>query len=85
MAHFAELNTDNVVLCVIVVAHEDILDPETGMESEVVAQAFLDCVPGLEGRIWKQCSYSGSFRGAYPGERWIYDPLNDVFLPPEEP
>jgi hypothetical protein len=34
------------------------------------------------GGVWKQCSYNASFRAAYPGVGWTYDPENDVFVAP---
>jgi hypothetical protein len=39
---------------------------------------------GLQG-VYRQCSYNGSFRGAYPGAGWRYDADADEFVPPAEP
>jgi hypothetical protein len=81
MAHFAEI-VDGFVTQVIVVSNDDILDAE-GNESETVGQGFIASI-GLGGE-WLQCSYSGSFRGAYPGPGWAYDPELDEFVLPQAP
>lgn len=80
MAHFAELDENNIVKRVIVVDNADILD-ENGNESEAVGQQFcLQFGPGP----WVQTSYNGNFRGRFAGTTFIYDPVADVFLLPEE-
>ena len=77
MAHFAQVNADNLVTNVIVVAN-DAIDGGNYPESEAIGQAFLaDC--GLTGE-WLQCSYSGSFRGAFPGLGSSYDSTLDKFI-----
>lgn len=77
MAHFAEVNPNNVVQRVIVVANENCLDSD-GNESEVVGAAF--CERLLGGR-WLQTSYNGRIRGTYAGIGYTYDPSADVFVP----
>jgi hypothetical protein len=81
MAHFAEI-VDGYVTQVIVVSNDDILDAD-GSESETIGQEFIASI-GLNG-TWLQCSYSGSFRGAYPGSGWAYDAELDVFVLPQAP
>jgi hypothetical protein len=78
MAHFAELDPDNIVIRVVVVANEDITGPD-GQEQEALGKAFLR---NLLGGRWVQCSYNGTFRGCYPGPGFTYDPVADVFVPP---
>lgn len=80
MAHFARLNENNVVQQVIVVGNNDILD-ELGNESEQVGQAFIASL-GFDG-VWKQTSYSGSFRKNFAGLDYIYDQDRDAFIPPK--
>lgn len=81
MAHFAELDANNYVINRIVVANADLLD-ENGKESEAVGLAFLTQLFGPD-RIWKQCSYNGTFRGRYPDrDGYIYDPNLDEFILP---
>jgi hypothetical protein len=79
MAHFAWLNDDNIVTFVSVVNNVDLLDND-GNESEAVGIVYLTSVHG-EGKVWKQTSYNGNFRGTYAGIGYTYDATNDVFIP----
>lgn len=76
MAHFVQVDENNVCGQVIVVRNEDILD-EKGKESEAVGQAFIKSL-GLEGR-WLQTSYNNNFRGRYAAG-CVYDPDKDEFV-----
>lgn len=78
MAHFAELNNDNVVIRVIVVRNEDILDK--GAESEAVGTSYCE---KLFGGKWIQTSYTGGIRKRYAGVGFTYSPENDVFISPQ--
>ena len=78
MAHFAELDENNVVLRVIVVANEDTADEE-GTEVEAIGIAFCE---NLLGGRWLQTSYNDNARANYAGPSGTYDPDNDVFLDP---
>jgi hypothetical protein len=80
MAHFAELNDNNVVLRVIVVSNEDILD--NGVESEAKGIAFCQSFFG-EHTKWVQTSYNRTFRKNYAGIDFIYDPIADHFVAPK--
>ena len=76
MAHFAQINEDNIVEQVIVISNEacnDLPYPE----SEPVGQAFIASL-GLAG-TWLQTSYNGNFRGLYAGPTMIYEPTLDQF------
>ena len=66
MAHFAQLDANNIVTQVIVVSNNDTIDYSTGAESEAVGIGFCQKLLGT-GTNWKQCSYNGSFRGNYAG------------------
>ena len=78
MAHFAELDADNAVQRVLVVANSDIMDGD--VESESVGQAFLEALLPGSGP-WVQCSYNNNFRGRYANPGFIYYPGDDVFAP----
>ena len=80
MAHFAELDETNTVKQVIVVHNNELLD-ENDNESE---QKGIDFCVNLFGGKWIQTSYNSNFRGTYAGVGMIYDPVNDVFVPPTE-
>ena len=82
MAHFAQLDDQNIVQDVIVISNDDAPDPYP--ESEPLGQAFIADVLGLPG-VWLQTSYHGTFRGHYAGIGYTYDPTIDEFVPPPEP
>lgn len=78
MAHFAQINNENIVTEVIVVSNDDCAGGEFP-ESEAPGQEFIASL-GLEG-TWLQTSYHGNFRGMYAGLGYKYDAENDVFAP----
>lgn len=87
MAHFAKIDDTNIVREVIVISNDDCGGGDFSA-SEPIGQAFItgphpDCL-ALEG-VWKQTSYSGSFRGCFAGLGYSYDPVADVFVPPAAP
>jgi len=78
MAHFAQLDENNIVTQVIVVNNSELLD-ENGNESEDKGVAFCQL---LFGGNWKQTSYNANFRKNYAGIGFTYDPVADEFNPP---
>lgn len=80
MAHFAELDENNIVLRVIVVSNEMLL--EDGQESEAKGIAFCKQLFG-EDTIWMQTSYNGNKRKNYAGIDFVYDQNRDAFIPPQ--
>lgn len=81
MAHFAQIE-DNYVTEVIVVNNADCGGGDFP-ESEPIGQTFIASC-NIFGDFL-QCSYSGSFRGAYPGPGWTYDHELDEFIAPPTP
>ena len=79
MAHFAELDANNVVLRVIVVGNKDTADAN-GVEKEHIGAAFCE---RLFGGTWKQTSYNGNIRKNYAGIGYTYNPSIDAFVPPK--
>ena len=69
MAHFVELDSNNVVLRGIVVANADTASAD-GTEKEYIGQAFCE---RLLGGTWKQTSYNGNFRKNYAGIGYTFD------------
>ena len=65
MAHFAQLDDNNVVTQVIVVGNSDTADVN-GVESENIGVAFCQSLLGADTN-WKQTSYNGNMRGNYAG------------------
>ena len=80
MAHFAELNSSNEVLRVIVVSNEDV--DANGGDQHADAETFVTTiVPHSTGGVaWKQCSYNNNFRKQYVGKGCTYDSSKDVFI-----
>jgi hypothetical protein len=78
MAHFAELNNNNIVTRVIVVDNKDILDAD-GNESEAIGKEF--CLQFGLGP-WIQTSYNASFRKNFANAEATYDPSRDAFITP---
>ena len=79
MAHFAEIETDNTVLRVIVVHNNELLD-ESGVEQEAKGAAFCQ---SLFGGTWVQTSYNGTIRKNFAGAGFTYDTARDAFIPPK--
>ena len=79
MAHFAQLDANNVVIQVIVVNNavvEDLPFPE----SEPLGVAFCQSLFGAETN-WVQTSYNGSFRKNYAGVGGSFDAVKNAFIP----
>lgn len=76
MAHFAELNEDNIVVSVLVVSN-DVLLNDNGEEQESLGVSLLNNLYGHS--RWKQCSYNSNFRARYPGIGSEYLPEINVF------
>jgi hypothetical protein len=76
MAHFAKINSENIVEQVIVINNEVLFD-ENGIEQESIGKQFCHETFGGE---WIQTSYNGNFRGIYASSGMIYDADKDEFL-----
>lgn len=81
MAHFAQIDENNIVQQVLVVVNEVITD-ENGNESEQLGIDFLKSLYGEETQ-WVQTSYNGSFRKNYAYSGCTYDNERDAFIQPK--
>ena len=79
MAHFAQLNEENLVTQVIVVANQDTADQD-GVENEAIGIEFCT---NLLGGTWRQTSYNANIRKNYAGVGYKYDATLDAFIPPQ--
>ena len=70
MAHFAQLDENNVVTQVIVVSNDDTSD-SNGVEVESIGVAFCQKLLGADTN-WKQTSYNSNMRGNYAGIGYTY-------------
>ncbi len=78
MAHFAQLDENNIVLQVIVVSNQDIID-ENGVESEQLGIEFCKNLLGNDtNRV--QTSFNKKFRKKFAGIGDLYDSENDIFI-----
>jgi hypothetical protein len=80
MAHFAQLDENNLVTQVIVVANEELL--LDGVENETKGIMFCKSLLGNDTR-WIQTSYNGTIRKNYAGIGYTYDPVADHFFAPQ--
>ena len=80
MAHFAQLDGNNMVTRVIVVHNNDC--QVNGVESEEAGVAFCKNLfgPATE---WKQTSYNATIRKNYAGAGYTYDGGRDAFIAPQ--
>lgn len=79
MAHFAQIDENNVVLQVIVVNNDELLD--NGVESE--AKGIVFCQSLFPNTVWVQTSYNATIRKNYAGIGYTYDASLDAFIPPQ--
>jgi hypothetical protein len=81
MAHFAQIDTNNVVINIIVVHNNELLD----QDGNEVEQKGIDFCKSLFGKDtnWIQTSYNGSFRKNYAGVGYHYDQARDAFISPK--
>ena len=80
MAHFAQLDENNVVLQVIVVNNDELL--ENGVENEAKGIAFCQSLFGANTQ-WVQTSYNGNIRKNYAGIGYTYRADIDAFVAPQ--
>jgi hypothetical protein len=78
MAHFAQLDDNNIVLNVYPVSNE-ILDSQNEEESGI--DFLIQWSGGYTN--WKQTSYNGKIRKNYAGIGFTYDSVRDAFVPPK--
>ena len=78
MAHFAQLNSKNVVISVIVVDNKNLLD-ENNQEQEFIGIEYCQNLFGSYTN-WKQTSYNSSIRKNYAGIGMFYHEHYDAFL-----
>jgi hypothetical protein len=83
MAHFAELNSSNEVLQVIVISNEDV--DANGGDQHADAETFVATIVPYNptGVAWKQTSYNSNFRKQYAGIGYLYDSSLDMFIVPQ--
>jgi hypothetical protein len=80
MAHFAEIDSNNKVLRVVVACNQDIAN-NGGEQSEQAAKHFETVCPLSDNGVkWVQTSYNHNFRKTFAGYGMTYDAVKDKFL-----
>jgi hypothetical protein len=87
MAHYALINSDNIVVKIITGVDENITQidsdgTQVGGTSEAWEQ-FYAAQPQFAGLTCKRTSYNGNIRANYASVGGKYDALFDVFLSPQ--
>lgn len=77
MAHFAQIDSNNTVIQVIVV-NNNAIDNLPFPQSEQTGIEFCQSLYGVDTR-WAQTSYNASFRYNYAGQGYLFDPLAQPF------
>ena len=85
MAHFAELDENNVVKRVIAVANDvNTADGPLGEnDMHVDGEEYCKLFYKDKTMVWKQTSYSGSLRKQYAGIGYTYNASEDIFIAPQ--
>jgi len=80
MAHFAEIDSNNKVLRVVVGCNQDVIN-NGGDQSKQAAKHFENIVKLSENGVeWIQTSYNKNFRKNYAGVGSTYDSVKDIFI-----
>lgn len=79
MAHFAEIDENNIVLRVVVINNNILLDSDNN-EQEVLGAEF--CVQTFGG-TWKQTSFNSNIRKNFASPGYSYNSSIDAFVPPK--
>lgn len=83
MAHFAEIDSNNTVIRVVVIDNNDVSN--NGGDYSAEAETFVsNLVPASENGVgWKQTSYNHNERKQYAGVGFTYDATKDKFIQPQ--
>jgi len=83
MAHFAELDSSNEVIQVVVISNDDV-DANGGDYSSQAETFVANLLPHSDnGVAWKQTSYNGNQRKQYAGIGYTYDAVKNKFIAPQ--
>jgi hypothetical protein len=83
MAHFAQLDENNIVQQVVVISNDDIVD-ENGVEQETLGVSVCHSIFGSQ-TVWVQTSYNSKFRKKYAAVGDKYEPQANLFYNPVSP
>ena len=83
MAHFAELDSNNKVLRVVVISNDDVAS--NGGDKSTQAETFVKNLLGHSenGVTWKQTSYNAKARGEFASVGFLWEPTKEKFYGPK--
>jgi len=80
MAHFAELDENNIVKRVVVVGNDIPTAAGPLGENDMHVDGETWCNKFFKGGTWKQTSYNHKFRKQYAGLGYVYNSEHDIFI-----
>ena len=86
MAHYAFMDSDNIVVKVITGVDETETQDDNGTQvggSSEAWESFYAAQPWHAGLTCKRTSYNGNIRKQYAGIGFSYDAVADVFISPQ--
>jgi len=83
MAHFAELDSNNIVTRVIVVGNDVTTAAGPLGDNDMHVDGETWCVNFFKGGTWKQTSYNNNFRKQYAGKGYTFDSAKNKFICPQ--
>jgi hypothetical protein len=85
MAHYAFIDSNNIVVKVLTGVDEDVTQDDNGTPvggSTEAWEQFYENQSWHSGLTCKRTSYNNNFRGIYAGIGFTYDAVTDTFTPP---
>ena len=83
MAHFAELDGNNIVKRVVVVGNDVTTAAGPLGTNDMHVDGETWCINFFKGGTWKQTSYNNNFRKQYCGKGYTFDSAKDKFISPQ--
>jgi len=83
MAHFAELDSNNIVQRVVVVGNDVTTAAGPLGDNDMHVDGETWCVNFFKGGTWKQTSYNHNFRKQYCGKGYTFDSAKNKFISPQ--
>jgi len=83
MAHFAELDSNNIVQRVVVVGNDVTTAAGPLGDNDMHVDGETWCVNFFKGGNWKQTSYNHNFRKQYCGKGFTFDAAKNKFISPQ--
>ena len=83
MAHFAELDSNNIVTRVILVGNDVTTAAGPLGDNDMHVDGETWCVNFFKGGTWKQTSYNNNFRKQYAGKGYTFDSAKNKFICPQ--